>query len=61
MKTGIKEYDNLPGRVGLRDVDYTRYKFIKHKKEFERAKAELDNLVLQNTGDKKWQEHITEN
>ena len=54
MKTGIKEYDNLPGRVGLRDVDYTRYKFIRHKKEFERAKAELDNLVLQNTGGKKW-------
>lgn len=44
VKTGIKKYDELPGRMGWNDIDCMRLSFIKHKKEFEKVKKKLDKF-----------------
>ena len=45
MKTGVKKYDKLSGRIGWQDVDYMRFLFVYHKKCYEKVKKELNRLV----------------
>jgi hypothetical protein len=45
-KCGIKEYDKLPGRVGLIDVDALRYSLGEHLKKIEYYKQQLDKAVF---------------
>jgi flagellar biogenesis protein FliO len=44
-KCGIKTYDALPGRVGLIDVDATRYALGETLKRVEFLKQKLDKAV----------------
>lgn len=43
---GIKEYDKLPGRVGLIDVDALRYALGENLKKVEYIKQKLDKAVF---------------
>ena len=42
---GIKEYDSLPGRVGLIDVDAARYGLGEAMKKVELIKQRLDKAM----------------
>ena len=52
VKTGIKKYDELPGRVGFKDVDYLRYKLANCLLDCEKIKLELEACI------KKWKEKV---
>lgn len=45
-KCGIKEYDKLPGRVGLIDVDALRYALGENMKKVEFIKQKLDKAIF---------------
>jgi len=47
VEVGIKEYDELPSRIGFKDVDALRHGFNVKKQEFEKLKAELDRIVFE--------------
>lgn len=49
----IKKYDELPGRVGLTDVDAMRAALFRHMAVVERLKKKLDEAVKRNKGVKK--------
>ena len=55
MKCGIKEYDELPGRIGIIDVDYLRWilseKMIQletTKYDIKKIKQKLDDAIKKN-------------
>lgn len=43
--TGVKEYDNLPSRVGFMDIDARRFSYIKALNNLNDAKKDLDWAV----------------
>ena len=43
---GIKEYDKLPGRVGIIDVDALRYALGENMKKVELIKQKLDKALF---------------
>ena len=42
---GIKKYDELPGRVGLIDVDYLRYSLERNMEEHKRIIKKLNRAL----------------
>jgi hypothetical protein len=49
-KCGIKKYDELPSRIGLKDIDAMRAALSKHLSVVEQLKRKLDDSVkLYNT------------
>lgn len=51
VNTGIKEYDNLPGRYGLIDVDVLRFAFNRVSKEKRTIQNHLEQLVIEYSKD----------
>jgi len=49
-KTGLKKYDELPGRIGFTDVDFLRYKYTVVEKRM------IDLIEKLNKARIKWKE-----
>ena len=52
-KCNIKKYDELPGRVGLKDVDAMRGALSRHMSVVEHLKDKLDAAIKLNKENKK--------
>ena len=52
-KCGIKKYDELPGRVGFKDVDAMRAALSRHMGVVEHLKSKLDEAMKLNKENKK--------
>jgi hypothetical protein len=52
-KCNIKKYDELPSRIGLKDIDAMRAALSKHNAIVEHLKRKLDDAVKLNKQNKK--------